>query len=325
MSVDERVAHSRFPVGYPEGWFQVAYGEDLAVGQTAPLKYFGRHLVLFRTEGGRPQVLDAHCVHLGAHLGIGGRVDGECIRCPFHAWTYDTDGVCVDIPYAQRIPRGAHMRAWPTLERSGLVYVWFSPMGNPPIGEPPALDEFDDPDWVGYSRNRYVFSSIVQEVVENVFDIPHGQFVHGNAQGTEPVQVTHTFDGRCAEAFFEIDLPLVGGKTKHVTTLHGPAIAVNRSTGHGMKSFVSTYTPIDEETVETNFSFMTPRSTADDPTGERSAASARATALLFEQDIPIWENKVYRPTPLLCDGDNMLSRYRVWMRQFYGPDASHES
>ena len=29
-------------------------------------------------------VLDAHCPHLGDNLGGGGRVQGDCIRCPFH-------------------------------------------------------------------------------------------------------------------------------------------------------------------------------------------------------------------------------------------------
>ncbi len=303
-------------LAYPEGWFQVAYAADLGVGHSMPLHYFGQELVLFRTESGVPQMLDGHCVHIGAHLGHGGQVVGECIRCPFHAWTYATDGTCVDIPYAERIPRGAHQRAWPTIERSGIVFVWHSSSGREPTWEPPTLDEFDDATWDGYRCQQYRFSSMVQEIVENIFDTPHGQFVHHNAQGTAPAVATFDFAGHTATADFRLDVPLVGGKTSHVTTVHGPAITVNRSVGHGTKSFFTTYTPVDEHTVETNFSFMTPRSTPDDPTGERSVASAIATTKLFEQDIPIWEHKTYRPTPLLCDGDTMISRYRVWVRQF---------
>ena len=66
-----------------------------------------------------------------------------------------------------------------------------------------------------------------------------------------------------------------------------------------------------------NFSFMTPRSTADDPTGERSARSAQGTVMAFEQDIPLWEHEIPRRIPLLCDGDGPVSQFRVWMRQFY--------
>ena len=34
-----------------------------------------------------------------------------------------------------------------------------------------------------------------------------------------------------------------------------------------------------------------------------------------EQDIPIWENKIYLENPLLCDGP--IAKYRKWFTQFY--------
>jgi len=308
---------TRIGLDYPDGWFQVAYSADVGDRQVVPLRYFGQELVLFRTQSGAAQVLDAYCPHIGAHLGFGGTVDGECIRCPFHSWAYGTDGVCLDIPYAQRIPRGAQVRSWPTVERSGLVFVWHSLAASEPQWQPPALGEFDDADWVGYHRHQYIVKSAVQEVIENVFDVAHGKYVHQNAQGLAMPTVAFSFDGHCAEAVFDIDIPLVGGPTRHVTTLHGPAIATNRSTGQGTKVFYSNYTPIEAEVLEVNFSFMTPRSTADDPTGERSARSAQGTVMAFEQDIPIWEHKIHRRVPLLCDGDGAMSQFRVWMRQFY--------
>ncbi len=36
-----------------------------------------------------------------------------------------------------------------------------------------------------------------------------------------------------------------------------------------------------------------------------------------EQDIPIWENKVYLEEPVLCDGDGPINKYRKWFQQFY--------
>ena len=72
---------SRFPFSrYPNGWFQIAYSDELEKGQVVPLRYFGKDLVLFRTEGGEAQLLDAYCPHLGAHLGHGGKVQGEIGR-----------------------------------------------------------------------------------------------------------------------------------------------------------------------------------------------------------------------------------------------------
>ena len=40
----------------------------------------------------------------------------------------------------------------------------------------------------------------------------------------------------------------------------------------------------------------------------------------FTKDIPIWENKRYRATPLLCDGDGPIGEFRRWCLQFY-PEA----
>ena len=33
-------------------------------------------------------MLAAHCPHMGAHLGFGGRVVGEAIRCPMHGFSF---------------------------------------------------------------------------------------------------------------------------------------------------------------------------------------------------------------------------------------------
>jgi phenylpropionate dioxygenase-like ring-hydroxylating dioxygenase large terminal subunit len=46
-------------LAYPEGWFQVAYSDELRPGQVQKLHYFGQELALFRTESGKAQVLDA--------------------------------------------------------------------------------------------------------------------------------------------------------------------------------------------------------------------------------------------------------------------------
>ena len=71
----------RYPFpAYPNGWFRMAYSAELAVGEVAPLHFLGRDLVLFRDEEGEAHVLDAFCPHLGAHLGIGGRVEGRALQ-----------------------------------------------------------------------------------------------------------------------------------------------------------------------------------------------------------------------------------------------------
>ena len=91
------------PLPLPIGWYCVAEEAELAAGELRRVRSFGQELVLWRGENGEPHLWDAYCPHLGAHLGVGGKVEGDGLRCPFHAWKFDGSGRCIEIPYAKRI------------------------------------------------------------------------------------------------------------------------------------------------------------------------------------------------------------------------------
>ena len=73
----------------PFGWFVISYSDELKAGEVKPLRYFNRELALWRGEDGTPRMVDAYCRHLGAHMGHAGRVQGNDLECPFHAWQYN--------------------------------------------------------------------------------------------------------------------------------------------------------------------------------------------------------------------------------------------
>ena len=301
--------------GFSEGWFQVAYSDELAPGAVLSLRYFGRDLVLFRTEGGRAQVLDAYCAHLGAHLGVGGVVTGDRLRCPFHAWEYGVDGACKAVPYSPKLPQAA-VASWPTEEKAGLVFMWYSPSASPPKWPPPDMPEYGSDDWRGYRRSRFTVRTTTQEVIENIFDVAHGQYVHGNALGQALPVANFRFADHTAIAELEIDLPSVGAATSNTVVCYGLGISISRSVGIGSKTLWATNTPIDADHIDVRFSVLTAASTPRDPDGQISIHSADATILEFSKDIPIWENKIYRSDPTLCVGDGPIGRFRLWAQQF---------
>ena len=47
----------RFPLPIPNGWFQLAYGDELAAGRVLPLRYFGKDLLLSRAPGGQVELV----------------------------------------------------------------------------------------------------------------------------------------------------------------------------------------------------------------------------------------------------------------------------
>jgi phenylpropionate dioxygenase-like ring-hydroxylating dioxygenase large terminal subunit len=145
-----------------------------------PLRYFGQQLVLFRTESGEAVLLDAHCPHLGAHLGHGGTVEGEAIRCPFHSWRFDAKtGQVDDIPYktSPGLP-DVRARCWQVEEVSGLVIAWFSEHGRAPSWRMPEQEHWAEDGWLGYFTCQWNVRVHVQDLAENIPDTTHFVSVH---------------------------------------------------------------------------------------------------------------------------------------------------
>ena len=54
-----------------------------------------------------------------------------------------------------------------------------------------------------------------------------------------------------------------------------------------------------------------------------SAERSRVGECYDPEDIRIWEHKVYRDRPRICDGDGPIGRLRTWYRQFFTDEATH--
>jgi 3-ketosteroid 9alpha-monooxygenase subunit A len=313
----------RFPFPrYPNGWFQVGYSDELAPGAVVPLRYFGRDLVLFRTQGGVASVLDAHCPHMGAHLGHGGAVVGDCLRCPFHAWEFDAGGACASIPYAGKIPPRAQLRAWPVREVNGLVMVWYHGQGAPPSWEVPTLPEVGSDDFTPYEKRSWKIRTHNQEMAENAVDAAHFFYVHGTAG--MPVMRAQV-DGHILHVISETKMTTrsgnVGGSIESVS--HGFGFATTRFRGIVETLLLASVTTIDEEYVQARFSFTIRKLPHKDVTKTVGKAFIAEIERQLGQDIPIWENKRYVSPPLLCDGDGPVGLFRKWVKQFYceGPET----
>jgi nitrite reductase/ring-hydroxylating ferredoxin subunit len=301
-----RTVRDRFPFPIPNGWFIVAMSDQLDPGQVQSLHYFGRDLVLFRTESGQPRLADAYCPHLGAHLGVGGKVEGECLRCPFHGWAFDGDsGRCTEIPYGpgERIPPKAKVRTYPTIERGGAVWAWHHLTEGEPFFELPTVPEMDNPAWTRPMLREFWISTSCQEMAENNHDFAHFQFVHGTDSIPDGVEVV---DG----TYKSVKSPGLERET------FGLGLGVVRVPT--MLTFVSSVTPVDEDNVHVRWLFTVP--------AEAGEKSARFFADQFSsgvtQDIPIWENKIYRPLPVLTKSEAGIIAHRNWSKQFYSDDQA---
>jgi nitrite reductase/ring-hydroxylating ferredoxin subunit len=318
---------SRFPfTSFPKGWFTVAWSSELSPGDVRPLSYFGRDLVLFRTQGGTPVVLDAHCPHLGAHLGHGGKIDGESIVCPFHAWRFDARGQCTEIPYAKRIPPRAATACWPLIEKNGVIMVWHDPAGGAPSFELPDVPFMRDPSWLPEEAHaEWTISSHVQELVENAVDQSHFLSVHS-------LPAAEVFDmqleAECMTMHGRFVMQAGQDPAELVWRFHGLSFGyVHTKNPGGIENCqLLMYTPIDEERVHVRFTTIVKRVRDDGLSRRIMDATNAETIRLFNQDIDIWHAKIYRARPELAQGDGDFMKYRRWASQFYRttPEASEQ-
>jgi 3-ketosteroid 9alpha-monooxygenase subunit A len=310
--------------GYPRGWFVVCFSEEIGPAAVKPLRYFGRDLVAFRGADGEVRVLDAHCPHLGAHLGVGGCVVGNALQCPFHAWRFGGDGTCVEIPYARKIPPGARLRAWPARETHGVVLVWHDPAGGAPDFEVPTIAEYGTDAWLPWFTHVYHVKTHPREVVDNLADKAHFPQVHQTRVEefrfeTEGHTATQWVKGVSYQGEKVID------RFSSTTTYHGPGYLIMRMIGVLENYMLLAHTPVDEDHLDLRIAIslrvVKDRATTEGYT-QLYLANVKAG---FEDDLRIWEHKVYRDPPMLCDGDGPIGKMRRWYRQFYRPvGESHE-
>lgn len=308
---------SRFPfTSSPKGWFCVGLSRDLPVGGVLPVKAFEHDLVLFRGQDGKPALLGAFCPHMGAHLGHGGSVTGNNIMCPFHAWEFNGEGKCAKIPYSQRIPPKAGVRKWEIVEKNGLIMAWNNIEGGAPEWELPEIPEVGSPDWTDFEVREWDIKTHSMEMAENQVDVAHFQYLHGTLNYPNSVAEEN---GHMLTVTSKADMGTSRGTTQGgiQSTSWGFGFQTIRFSGIVDTLLVAAVTPKDEETVHVRFCFMVKKAGGADVTRGVGKAFISEVSRQLEQDIPVWENKVFVHPPMLCEGDGPIPLYRRWLRQFF--------
>jgi len=307
----------RFTPPIPNGWFQVASSDEIKPGDVKPLRYFDKELVVFRTEAGAISVLDAYCPHLGAHLGHGGKVEGEGVVCPFHSWKFDGAGELLDVPYAKRKPLKAKIPCWPVKELAGLVFVWHHVEGRAPEWDiPDEVPEYGSAEWTEYLTHGTTMRTNNFDMGENQVDTAHFHYVHAATNIPKPEsEVDEHIMRVISVAGTETPMGRVDQRVE--STSYGFGLSFVRLTGLVDTLLIGTQTPIDDDNVHVRFNFMVKKTGGVEVARGIGKAWLKEIVQQLEQDRPIWEHKVQHENPLLCDGDGPIGVFRSWARQFY--------
>jgi 3-ketosteroid 9alpha-monooxygenase subunit A len=316
----------------PTGWFMVGWSAQFPTAEVRPLHYFGEELVAYRDDEGALHVLDAHCRHLGAHLGHGGSVVGDCLVCPFHGWWWGPDGANRHIPYQDR-PNRARLRSWPVQEQYGCVFLWQQPQGEAPRWEMPDIFEsfpqFDcDPDayyppYPHFSRRAEREPVHPQIVAENGPDSVHFQYVHRAT--VTPVMLDWKIVDQ--EWRFLTGWPDAGSDDpdamalrihSHMFGLGGAISAFEGSSNHRL---IFAVTPVDDTCSDMFYSVWWPRVPGDDSDTPPEDVLERVTKQVLTtmwDDLEIWRYQKYVEHPALATQDAApYMALRKWAQQFY--------
>lgn len=153
-------------------WFIVCKSNALK-GKPKRVMLFGKAIVVFRTKSGISALLD-RCPHRNAPLSCG-RIINDNIQCPYHGWTFNKQGECIDIP-GLCITSHHSLRTVPcysTLEYQN--FIWICPALN--------YKPSDLPYWpIEIHFQKTIFQCTVRanliNTLENFLDATHTHFIH---------------------------------------------------------------------------------------------------------------------------------------------------
>ncbi|MFD4640183.1 Rieske 2Fe-2S domain-containing protein [Lentzea sp. NPDC058436] len=314
---------------YPNGWFAVCLSAELRPGTVLRRRLMGEEVVVYRTASGVVRAVGAYCPHLGAHLGYGGAVEGDCIVCPFHKFAYDGSGQCVRTGYGTPPSPKLKLATREVREVDGIVVVWHHTLGTPPDWELP--QSVPEELWPRFNHT-YTLVDTPQDIYENAFDLGHFEPVHH----TKIADYDYSMDGNkvsFAVDFVPVDIRLFGLMSSlHLhfdSEMYGLGFVHSQISVPRFDTVFQTWalpTPIDPHHSE----FRVPLS-IDRINGRKKVPNwligliGRVALVAFgtdlTRDFPVWQNKTYVERPHLAKGDGPIYKFRRWADQFYTEDT----
>ncbi|MCH0572220.1 aromatic ring-hydroxylating dioxygenase subunit alpha [Streptomyces sp. MUM 136J] len=167
---------------HPDFWYPVALSRSVRGERVIATAFAGERIALYRGRSGAVHALEDRCAHRQVPLSMG-VVEGETLRCCYHAWAYRGDGRISQIPYLSkgdtRPPRG--VRGYPVREAYGMVFVFPGDPEKAAATALPDLPAFGSPHYrtMTFSRTVHCHYSFMHE---NLLDMNH-QFLHRGVVG----------------------------------------------------------------------------------------------------------------------------------------------
>ena len=184
----------------PDFWYPVAVASKVRKGKTFAATFAGQRIALYRGESGAVYALEDRCAHRQVPLSMG-VVEGDVLRCCYHAWAYRGNGRISQIPYLPKGAAGRRAACAPTRSARPTGSCSSSPATRPRRTTTPL------PDLPQYSSPKHKTMTFSRTVAchysfmhENLLDMNH-QFLHRGIVGRiQPKLLGYTSGPQSVEA-----------------------------------------------------------------------------------------------------------------------------
>jgi hypothetical protein len=195
--------------------------------------------------------------------------------------------------------------------------AWYHPHAAAPSFELLQVPELDNGEYKGPLTQEHLIKTCLQEMAENTVDAPHFQTIH-NHPGAAAYE-SLSFDGPFMSMHSKQLFPSSGGPIEGTlnTESSGYGFGVVRYKTLVDICMLTLNAPVEVDVSTQVFQVYYRNPTRDEKIDRIGNAFYKEVNRQLMQDAPIWENKIYRETPQLCDGDGPIFKFRQWAEQFY--------
>ena len=167
-------------------WQPILLTSELPDADGAPIRvrHLGENLIAWRNTDGSVGLMQNACPHRGASMFFG-RNEENGLRCVYHGWKFDTEGVCTDMPNEPAESNFEHKikaTAYPCVERGDLIWAYMGPAETPP-----ALPDLiwnmtpENPPFIW----KHVRECNWMQALEGDIDTSHLNFLHSRLNSEE--------------------------------------------------------------------------------------------------------------------------------------------
>ncbi len=161
-------------------WYMAAWAET--VGETpVAITIANDPVVLFRSGETIGALYDV-CPHRAVPLSLGHVADGTLV-CPYHGIAFDAGGICRKNPHVKGPPERLEARAYPVVQRHGIVWLWPGDAAAADATLIPDYSWFSTPSEFTTARGYLHIEADYRLVIDNLMDLAHADYIHANTLG----------------------------------------------------------------------------------------------------------------------------------------------